>query len=308
VWDEDATEESCSTALALPPAGAVKRPRLTAMTGAAAGEIFALDDSDSFVIGRSALVEVHLDDPSISRQHCRIDVKDGRLSVEDLGSRNGTLVNGVRVKSAILSDGDRVQIGSSTVLQLRFVDEVEDELARRLHEASTRDPLTGTYNRRYFHKRLDAEISYARRHGTGLACILLDLDFFKRINDTHGHATGDAVLTAVGRALNSCIRTEDVVARMGGEEFALLARVSCIEEAVLFAERLRACIQSLRVPLATRGSIGVTTSAGVAELGECPGSGLELIALADERLYQAKAAGRNRVSLQAPPPPSSSSP
>jgi diguanylate cyclase (GGDEF)-like protein len=300
VWeDEDDTDESISTALALPPANATKRPRLMMMTGARAGELITLDGRDDFAIGRSVDAEIQVDDPSISRRHCLLLHREGRLHLEDLESRNGTRVNGVKVKSAQLSDGDRLQVGSNTVFQVRFVDEVEDELARRLVEASIRDPLTGAYNRRYLHRRLEAEVSYARRYGTGLACIILDLDFFKAVNDTYGHHVGDAVLATVGRALEACIRNEDVVTRLGGEEFALLARVNSIDEARAFAERVRGCIQGLRIAMpSTRQTIGVTVSAGVAELGELDKDardGGALIALADERLYDAKAAGRNRV-------------
>jgi diguanylate cyclase (GGDEF)-like protein len=269
------------------------------MTGASAGEVFSLDDEagDLFVIGRAAVAAVKIDDPSISRQHCQIVRREGRLYVEDLGSRNGTRLNGNRVRVAALSEGDRIQVGSSAVLQLRFVDEVEDELSRRLLDDSTRDPLTGTYNRRYFHRRLEAELSYARRHGTGLACIVLDLDFFKTVNDTYGHVAGDAVLAAVGRALHACVRQEDVVSRFGGEEFSVLARVTSRQEASLFAERLRQCVLALRVALPSKQTISVTISAGVAELGECEAAGgvLDLLALADERLYRAKASGRNQV-------------
>jgi diguanylate cyclase (GGDEF)-like protein len=299
VWEDDDTEESISTALVLAAACATKRPRLMMMTGARAGETIALDDRDVFAIGRSMAVEIHVDDPSISRRHCLLLRRDGALQLEDLESRNGTWVNGVKVKSATLSDGDRVQVGSNTVFNVRFVDEVEDDLARRLVEASLRDPLTGTYNRRYLHRRLEAEVAYARRYSTGLACIILDLDLFKSVNDTYGHAAGDAVLAAVGRALGSCVRNEDVVTRFGGEEFALLARVGSLEEARLFAERLRSCIQRLRIPLpSTTHAIGVTISAGVATLDELDASSrscADFVALADERLYLAKACGRNRV-------------
>ena len=299
VWDEEATEESISTAMALPPAGATKRPRLMMMTGAYAGDVFSLDEEagDLFVMGRSAVAAIKIDDPSVSRHHCQIVRREGCLFVEDLGSRNGTRVNGTAVRSAPLAEGDRIQIGSSAILQLRFVDEVEDELSRRLLDDSTRDALTGTYNRRYFQRRLEAELSYARRHGTGLACIVLDLDFFKAVNDTHGHVAGDAVLAGVGRALHGCVRQEDVVARFGGEEFAVLARVTSRQEATLLAERLRQCVNALRVGLPSKRVISVTLSAGVAELSECESTGgvLDLLALADERLYQAKASGRNQV-------------
>jgi diguanylate cyclase (GGDEF)-like protein len=294
VWDDEITEESHSTA-SLSIRGP-RRPRLTMMTGASAGEMLSLDDRDEFIIGRSQTTDFAVDDPGVSRRHCRILRQNGRLYIEDLGATNGTLVNGVRVGKAALSDGDRIQIGPKACLQLRFVDDVEDTLSRRMLEASTRDVLTGVYNRRHFHSRLEAELSYAKRHGTGLACIVLDLDYFKAVNDTFGHAAGDAVLRAVGGAISRCVRTEDLAARYGGEEFVLLARVESLEEARLFAERIRACINALRIVIPGKGPIRVTVSAGVAEVWECGGeSGMALVGLADKRLYCAKHRGRDQV-------------
>jgi two-component system, cell cycle response regulator len=271
------------------------RPRLKVMSGVSAGEVFAID-APTLTIGRSSDAQICLQDQGVSRMHCRIVREGDEVFVEDLGSSNGTFVDGISVGRAKLAAGARLQLGPNAMLQLGFYDEAEEMLARQLFEASTRDPLTRAYNRRCFHQRLEEELSYARRHKAHLAVIVLDLDHFKAINDTDGHAAGDAVLRAVADAVFRCARREDVVTRYGGEEFAVLARVSSIADAERFAERIRTCIARLRVPCNGK-TVKVTTSVGVAELGEIAetGSGDDLVALADRRLYRAKLLGRNRV-------------
>jgi diguanylate cyclase (GGDEF)-like protein len=266
------------------------------LSGMRAGEMFSLDELQEVQIGRSRTCDLVLDEPGVSRVHCRITRRRGRLVVEDMGSTNGVIINGIRTNRANLSEGDRLQIGSAAVLQLRFADAVEDTLARRLLDASTKDPLTGLFNRRYFESRLDAEISYALRHNRHLACIIVDVDLFKAVNDKYGHATGDVVLRSVAAAINDSVRTEDLVCRIGGEEFALLVRVNDIREAELLAERVRQCVKALKIRT-EKGTLHVTVSAGVAELTECgsPAVSDDLVATADGRLYQAKALGRDRV-------------
>jgi diguanylate cyclase (GGDEF)-like protein len=295
LYDEEETEESHLT----PVPGSKRgpgRPRLVVLSGMNAGEMLALDEGEVFTVGRAKGVQFAIEDTGVSRVHCRITRKRGRLIIEDMSSTNGTVVNGIRVARATLSANDRIQLGPSAVLQLRFVDEVEDGLARRLLEASTRDPLTGVHNRRYFHSRLEAEVSYARRHNKRLACLILDLDFFKAINDKHGHAAGDVVLSEVAKTIAKCVRTEDVVSRFGGEEFALLLRVNTLDDARFLAERIRAAVKGLRLPVGER-TIRVTLSGGVAELNECGtvDSEQDLVGIADRRLYRAKALGRDQV-------------
>jgi diguanylate cyclase (GGDEF)-like protein len=297
-WDdEDTTDVTNTTAIMAAAKRASSQPRLTVMSGVSAGQVLSLDGKPEFFVGRSRSADVRLEDQGVSRVHCRIVRRDDELLIEDLGSTNGTIVNGCHVGSAALQAGDRIQIGPNALLQVSFFDEAEDKLARRLFEASTRDPLTRAYNRRYFAQRLHEEISFAVRHGTGLAVMLLDLDHFKAVNDTAGHAAGDAVLRGVVGEIEKCIRTEDLLTRYGGEEFGLLVRVESIADAKRFAERIRARIEAATIPFEGR-SLRVTVSIGVAELAECTTAddGEALVALADRRLYRAKLLGRNRVA------------
>lgn len=172
-------------------------------------------------------------------------------------------------------------------------------LLTELHSSSTRDALTGAYNRRRFDERLRAEIAYANRHGTDVGLVMMDLDHFKEVNDTRGHLAGDRVLATVAETLQRELRTEDVLARYGGEEFAVIARGANVEQVGLLAERLRRRIEMLELR-AEGAAFRVTISAGCAALSSCGGTdGESLVGAADRRLYEAKHGGRNRV---APPP------
>jgi two-component system cell cycle response regulator len=278
-----------------------KHAYLTVMAGARAGEMFKLLHEES-VLGRGPQSTIHLDSDGVSRKHARI-VKQGPQDyvVEDLGSTNGTWVDDARVTSRALRDGDRIQVGTEVVVQFTFMDEMEAQLQHQLYESAVRDPLTRAYNRKHFQERLKNEIAHALRHRGHLSLILLDIDFFKRVNDTYGHPAGDAVLRSVSAAIGKAIRVEDVFARIGGEEFALLARGIDGPNAVQFADRLRRGIERLPIPW-QGGAIPVTSSFGVATIvefyrGEVPSTfdGDLLVAKADQRLYQAKGSGRNRV-------------
>jgi two-component system cell cycle response regulator len=170
-------------------------------------------------------------------------------------------------------------------------------LAQRLRELSMIDGLTRLLNRRTVHSRLVEELERARRYGLPLSVILCDLDYFKNINDTHGHLAGDSVLIAVADVLRQHARTADVIGRYGGEEFLLLLPSTGIESAAQASRRLLEAIASHPVTLSGGAVIAVTGSLGAASLSELeedagPDS---LLALADKRLYEAKAAGRNRA-------------
>src|SRR5262249_14883046 len=152
------------------------------------------------------------------------------------------------------------------------------------------DGLTGLWNRMYLDARLVTELSASRRNGTPLSCIMADVDHFKVINDTYGHSFGDEILRAVGAVLVKTCRSEDVVCRYGGEEFAILLPNTDAEEARALAERLRAGIEELGQTY-HEAPVRVTCSFGVANLGDrVPPTVVEL---ADQALYRAKHAGRN---------------
>ncbi len=272
-----------------------KQAYLTVIAGQRAGQMFKIE-GDETILGRGPQSTVHLDSDGVSRKHARIVRQGQDFIVEDLKSTNGTWVDEKRISFHKLSDGERVQIGTEVIVRFSFHDELEAALQHQLYESAVRDPLTRAFNRKHFSERLKAELAHAARHKTHLSLITLDIDFFKKVNDTYGHPGGDEVLKAVAGAIQKVIRLEDVFARVGGEEFALLARGIDGPHAVLFAERIRRGIERLQIAFTGR-LIPVTSSFGVSTFTELkdPNDGDRLVAEADRRLYEAKKGGRNRV-------------
>lgn len=170
----------------------------------------------------------------------------------------------------------------------------------RLRELSSVDPLTQLYNRRYFMRALTVEFERSERHDTPLSFVMMDLDHFKRVNDAHGHQAGDDVLRALGALIRGQIRATDIPGRYGGEEFCVLLPHTDLDGAKEYARRLRETVET--TPFLVAGQeLRLTASIGVSY---CPGAGIDggedLIRFADEALYQAKAAGRNRVVVREP--------
>lgn len=171
------------------------------------------------------------------------------------------------------------------------------ERVKRLEKLLDRDYLTGLYNRRFFMERFLEEVAWSVRYKEPLSLMMLDIDYFKKVNDTYGHSCGDEILKQVADTLLSVLRTEDIIARYGGEEFIVLLPNTGIEGASTVAEKLRSMVQSIiffcedkNIKLNITVSIGVTTYYGDADL-----SPDMLIGQADGALYKAKEGGRNRV-------------
>ena len=187
-------------------------------------------------------------------------------------------------------------IGERLEASRREVDRLNDELRRAREEASL-DPLAGVLNRRGFDATLDRLCAEAHRTGEPLCLVMVDIDHFKRVNDTYGHPFGDQVIRGVGHALSALTQRKDHAARYGGEEFALLMPSTTIDDARRTAERLRVAIAGSRIKRADGDAVDhVTVSAGVARLapGESPAS---LVERADRALYVSKEAGRNQVTV-----------
>jgi diguanylate cyclase (GGDEF)-like protein len=174
---------------------------------------------------------------------------------------------------------------------------VADE--QQLLRSASIDELTGAYNRRSLFERLQEESARARRHRKPLSVLMLDLDHFKRVNDSFGHRIGDAVLERVGRLLRATLRAGDFVGRYGGEEFCVALTDTPLAGARIAAERIRQQVSMLTLRAADGTSVEVSCSIGAAE-ADLTRDVMDVIELADRALYRAKAAGRDRVEL-APP-------
>ncbi len=273
------------------------RAVLTTATGTQTGRVFLVPTNEIVTLGRGETCTIRFDDPSISGMHGRIVQLGNEYMFADNKSTNGSYVNDIRIEQPTrLNDGDRIRLGPTCQLRFNLVDEDEEAGLKRMYEAAVYDGLTRVYNRKHLEERLDSEIQFALRHGTELSVIILDVDFFKKVNDTYGHLAGDAVLKSTAQILAKGLRTEDLLARYGGEEFVIVTRGIPGANAAMLADRLRRGIEVTVVPF-EQHQIRVTASAGIASV-RCCGAKVDkptLLGLADQRLYQAKQSGRNRV-------------
>jgi two-component system cell cycle response regulator len=292
------SDESTDTAsqVSPPEVGGTKCPYLLVIAGTRVGELHKLT-LERTVIGRGSTAQIQITDDGISREHVAFTTDGGRVTLRDLASTNGTYCNGLRVSTREVVDGDKVSIGSTTILKFTYQDGMDEAFHQELYESALRDPLTSALKKEHFLERMNEEVAYACRHGSPLAMIFADLDKFKAINDTHGHPAGDQVLSMMTKVVRSLLRREDLFARYGGEEFAVACRSTDLETARALADRLRKAIEETSLQVGTT-SLRVTASFGVAV---CPSEGIAdvqaLVAAADQAMYRAKTRGRNRVEV-----------
>ena len=273
------------------------RAYLIVMTGTNVGEQHHIAAGET-VVGRGTAANIKLGDDGVSRRHARVLVDGKTVRIEDMGSANGTLVNGSLIKEVVLRDGDKIQLGSATILKFTYHDKLEENFQRAMYDAALRDDLTKAFNKKHFIDRLEQEVAFAKRHGSAVSLVMFDVDHFKNVNDTYGHVAGDYVLSRLAQLTHDTVRTEDLFGRYGGEEFGVICRGINLLSAGSMAERLRAKIEANDFVFETR-EIPVTISLGVAAIPEIAAqTATELIAAADEALYNAKRSGRNRVCLK----------
>jgi diguanylate cyclase (GGDEF)-like protein len=245
-------------------------------------------------LGRDADSDLVLLDEGISRRHARVERSADAWLVMDVGSRNGTLLNGQPLSGVKrLKNGDMLKLGSVIVKYLSGTD-IESSMYEEVFQLAITDNLTQLGNRRRFDEELATECGRVRRHGRNLSLLLLDIDYFKHVNDQHGHAAGDTVLYQLGQLIRTRVRGHDVPARIGGEEIAILMPETDLRGATALAEELRGAVEQHVVELAER-RIRVTVSIGCAQFSPEDLDPVGFLRRCDERLYAAKAAGRNRV-------------
>jgi two-component system cell cycle response regulator len=283
------------------PTGGVKRDRayLVVLAGASVGEMYKVE-SDKTIIGRGQKAQVRLLDDGISREHAQVVIEGNKIFLQDLGSTNGTFCNGLKVDRRELADGDKILVGSTTILKFTYHDNLDEIFQKQMYESALRDGLTKAFNKKYFTDRLESELTFALRHQSTLVLVMFDIDHFKKVNDTHGHQAGDLVLSEISTLLTGALRAEDVFARYGGEEFAVICRGTDLTQASVVGERMRKAVEKHR--FVHEGTpIPVTISVGIAGLpDDAVKDATDLVSRADKALYQSKHGGRNRVTIHQP--------
>ncbi len=274
------------------------------------GKRFPLERSE-MVLGRGADADIQVDRDSVSRRHARVyrtrveppadapsDVEGvaNIWMVEDLGSTNGSYVNDLPIHSGQtggLGDGDFLKIGAA-IFKFLIGANVEVSYYEEIYRMTIVDGLTGVHNKRFFMEFLDREIARCARYSRPLSLFIFDIDHFKKINDEHGHLTGDHVLRELARRLANRIRREELLARYGGEEFAAVLPETSLAGALEFGEQIRMLVA--KDPFEFEGDrLPVTISVGVATTDGQTIDVPTFVKAADENLYKAKRGGRNLV-------------
>jgi diguanylate cyclase (GGDEF)-like protein len=307
-------EESESTQLRPPKKGVKsaqkeRRPALVSLRG----ELMAVPiplERDQVIIGRAIEADVRLNDSRASRLHARIsstvDAKTNHTNyfITDLGSTNGTLVNGELITEVPLSDGDKIVIGDH-LFRFDMLDEIDREFQQQIHRLIAHDELTGLLTSKSFFSELRREAARAEADARPFCVLMMDLDHFKEVNDTYGHLVGSKTLEETGRVIKEALRAGDVASRFGGEEFAAFLLDANYAQGLVAAERVRAAVEQEEFPATRMDSPGhathrITISIGVAAYPDDATDPIHLVELADSALYRAKRSGRNRICAYRP--------
>jgi len=271
------------------------------------GELIAVPiplERDEVVLGRALEADVRVNDSKVSRRHATINsvinTATGRTEyiLKDLGSRNGISVNGALVDEAVLVNGDKITIGEH-MLRFELLDEIDREYQRQIHRLITHDDLTGLLSSRSFFSELRRESARAKSESRPFCVLVMDVDHFKKVNDTYGHLTGSKTLEEIGQCIISIMRSGDAASRFGGEEFSAFLLDADLAQGLVAAERVRAEIEKTEFSVIRQGKPSekhrVTISIGVATFPSDSSDPIELVEMADSALYRAKREGRNRV-------------
>lgn len=302
-----------------PPTSHVRRPALVFMRGEQLAAPIPLE-RDEVILGRALEADVRVNDARASRLHARIrteqdaETNTPRYRLTDLGSTNGTLLNGQPVTDAFLQNGDKLIIGEH-LIRFDLLDDLDREFQRQLYRLIAHDELTGLLTSKSFFSELRREAARAESEGRPFCVLMMDLDHFKRVNDTCGHLVGSQTLEEIGGLITRALRAGDVAARFGGEEFAAFLLDADCAQALVAAERVRTAIEehafsSTRHAASSEAdrTLRITISIGVAAYPDDARDPIELIELADTALYHAKQSGRNRVSAFCAAPPDEGTP
>lgn len=270
-------------------------PVLLQYDGANSGKRFILS-APTVIIGRKAdRVQIWIDDPSISREHCRIDFEGQRAIATDLKSKNHTFINEVEITGPTeLVHSDMLRIGD---IKLRYFAHggADQLLFDKIYRMAVTDRMLDIFRKDYVQEKIEEEFRIARVRSSPLSLLMFDLDKFKSVNDTYGHDAGDLVLRSVADAIKPIVRRDGTFGRFGGEEFVLLLPNARLEEAAAAAERIRETVETTRIVYQEK-TIPVTVSVGVATLTPDMTTAADLVKMSDMMVYKSKHGGRNRVS------------
>lgn len=272
-----------------------EEPYLIVLAGGPAGMMYKLRSDVEMMVGRGLEADIRLEDEGVSRQHATVTgSRDGNPILKDLGSSNGTFINGSRIQRQELKDGDKIQIGSISILKFSYQDDLERSFQQKLFDRGTKDGLTEIHNKKFFLDQLASEYAHARRHNRHLSLLFFDIDHFKNINDMYGHPAADFTLKELARVVRETLRTADVLARYGGDEFVVLMRDIDDAGTLVLAQRIHSIVDSHKF-IFNGVEIPLTISLGMASLSATMNDATEFVELADKHLYEAKKAGRNRI-------------
>ncbi len=280
------------------------RPALVFLTG----ELFAVPiplEREKVILGRAIEADVRINDPKVSRLHaCITSEKDpqtgeAKYVITDLHSKNGTFLNGHRIQKEVLQNGDKITVGQH-ILKFEFLDEIDQEYQRQIRRLASHDDLTGLLSSRSFFSELRREVTRSLEQKRPFCVLMIDVDHFKSVNDTYGHLTGSKTLEELGACISRVLRSGDVAARFGGEEFAAFLLDANLMQGMIAAERIRKTIAEHKFPVIRRGRESdeyhsITVSVGVSCFPEDSTDPIELVEMADSALYRAKRKGRNCV-------------
>ncbi|MDO8493772.1 MAG: GGDEF domain-containing protein [Deltaproteobacteria bacterium] len=294
--EKEKTEQTIVTSVDKLQAPGEKSAYILFLSGPLVGKLHPLKTGET-VFGRDPQADITINDNRISRKHLSITVTPGGTTLADLGSTNGTFVNGKKIRTHLLKDGDKIQISSNTIFKFAYQDNIENIYHKELYKMAVIDPVCGIFNKRYFLDRFNEEFNHAKRSGAPLSLLMMDLDHFKKINDTHGHLAGDFCLAHIAETIKKIVRLSDIFARYGGEEFVLLLRETDEKGAWQMGERIRKLAEKNPANFEAT-PVPITVSVGLSTLQEgdeflSPEAMLEK---ADHYLYQSKKNGRNKTS------------
>jgi len=258
------------------------------------------------ILGRDEDVHLRLPDEGVSRRHAMVELtwdddrRVGRTVIRDLGSTNGTLVNGERVVSAQLREGDKIRLGD-TILKFVLQDDLDARFHQEVHNRIAYDQLTGLLTKEFLYLAMETELKRCGKYGLPMAVLMMDLDHFKQVNDGYGHLMGSHVLSEVGGLIQQGLRSTDVSARYGGDEFVAYMSEVSLKGGAQAAHRIRSAVEAhsfTRTDESGRTtSLRLTLSLGVSAFPRHGASLEALVAAADAALYRAKESGRNRVCV-----------